>query len=298
MELSALTALVKVVQTGSFTKAAEALQTQKAHLSRVISQLEQSLGARLLERTTRSLSLTEVGREFYERAIGILAAVADAELMVQRARGSASGLLRITCGAEFGMIAVSGWVSSFLARYPEVHVELDYTGRIVDIVHEGFDLAIRVGPLPDSSLSARKLGELRYALFASPSYLARHPAPQTVAALREHALLMFTTGTQRSEWKLQCGDAEVRIDGPSRLRVNNGFTLREACLRGLGIARLPWLLAADAHARGELLVLLPEWQLPSVPIHAVYASARYLAPKVRAFIDHAVAEFAQRETGH
>ena len=201
-------------------------------------------------------------------------------------------------GAEFGMIAVSGWVSSFLARYPEVHVELDYTGRIVDIVHEGFDLAIRVGPLPDSSLSARKLGELRYALFASPSYLARHPAPQTVAALREHALLMFTTGTQRSEWKLQCGDAEVRIDGPSRLRVNNGFTLREACLRGLGIARLPWLLAADAHARGELLVLLPEWQLPSVPIHAVYASARYLAPKVRAFIDHAVAEFAQRETGH
>lgn len=297
MELSALTALVKVVQTGSFTKAAEALQTQKAHLSRVIAQLERELGVRLLERTTRSLSLTEVGREFYERAIGILAAVADAELMAQRVRGAASGLLRMTCGAEFGMLAVGDWVTSFLARYPAVNVEMDYTGRIVDIVHEGFDLAIRVGALPDSSLSARKLGELRYGLFAAPSYLERMAPPESAEDLRTHALLMFTTGTHRSEWRLHQGELECRIDGPSRLRVNNGFSLRDACLRGLGIARLPWLLAAEPHARGDLVSLLPDWRLPSVPVHAVYASARYLAPKVRAFIDHAVAEFARRDPG-
>jgi len=161
MDITALQAFVKVVQTGSFTRAADALHTQKAYLSRVVTQLEKELGARLLERTTRSLSLTEIGREFFERAVGILASVEDAQRAVQKAQGEPRGVLKLTCGVEFGMIAVSGWIAAYLERYPQVRVDGEFTGRIVDIVHEGFDLAIRVGPLADSTLTARKLGELR-----------------------------------------------------------------------------------------------------------------------------------------
>jgi LysR family transcriptional regulator for bpeEF and oprC len=148
METSELTAFVKVVQSGSFTRAAESMGTQKAYLSRVVTQLEQKLGVRLLERTTRSLSLTEAGREIFERAVGILGAMEDVERVAQQTLAEPRGTLRLTCGVEFGMIAVSRWISDYLARYPLVNVESDFTGRIVDIVHEGFDLAIRIGGPP------------------------------------------------------------------------------------------------------------------------------------------------------
>ena len=206
MELASLQAFVKVVQTGSFTRAADALHTQKAYLSRVVTQLEKELGARLLERTTRSLSLTEIGREFFERAVGILASVEDAQRAVQKAQGEPRGVLKLTCGVEFGMIAVSGWIAAYLERYPQVLVDAEFTGRIVDIVHEGFDLAIRVGPLADSTLTARKLGELRYGLFAAPAYLARRAAPAYLARraapehpaeLETHDVLSFAGGSHQ-----------------------------------------------------------------------------------------------------
>ena len=177
MELSHLDIFVKVVQTGSFTRAAEQLHSQKAHVSRVVSQLEADLGVRLLERTTRSLSLTEVGREFFERSVGILGAAEDARRAVQQAQGDPRGSLRLSCGVEFGLLAVNGWVRDYLLRHPGVNVDLEMTGRVVDIVHEGFDLAVRVGPLADSTLAARKLGELHYGLFAAPGYLRRQPPP-------------------------------------------------------------------------------------------------------------------------
>jgi len=160
MGISELNAFAKVVQTGSFTRAAESLGTQKAYLSRVVANLEQKLGARLLVRTTRSLSLTEVGREVFERAVGILGAVDDVQRLTQKMVAEPRGTLRLTCGVEFGMIAVSRWIGHYLKRYPQVSVESDFTGRIVDLVHEGFDLAIRIGPLTESSLAARRLGEL------------------------------------------------------------------------------------------------------------------------------------------
>lgn len=158
MDLNALEAFVKVVQTGSFTRAAEALNTDKGRLSRVVGRLERELSVRLLERSTRSLSLTEAGREFFERARAILGSVDDAREAMQRIRGEPQGTLRLSCGVEFGLIAVGGWVADYLAAHPQVQVEADYTNRIVDIVHEGYDLAVRVGPLPDSSLAARRLG--------------------------------------------------------------------------------------------------------------------------------------------
>jgi DNA-binding transcriptional LysR family regulator len=294
MELAALAALVKVVQAGSFTRAAEAMHTQKAHLSRVITNLERELGVRLLERTTRSLSLTEVGREIFERAVGILGAVEDAERVAQRMLAEPRGVLKLTCGVEFGMIAVGRWIDAYLQRYPQVSVDADFTGRVIDIVHEGFDLAIRVGELPDSRLAARRLGELHYGLFASPGYLARRGIPGSPEELPQHDLLVFTAGSHRVGWRLVQGSESRRIEAPARLRTNNSFAIRDAAIRGLGIAQLPAVVADGAVSSNALTRVLPEWHPPAVPVHALFPSNRYLTPKVRAFIDHAVHAFATK----
>ena len=291
MELSHLDTFVKVVQTGSFTRAAEQLHSQKAHVSRVVSQLEAGLGVRLLERTTRSLSLTEVGREFFERAVGILGAAEDARRAVQQAQGEPRGTLRLSCGVEFGLLAVNGWVRDYLLRHPGVNVDLEMTGRVVDIVHEGFDLAVRVGPLADSTLAARKLGDLHYGLFAAPGYLRRQLAPTHPQDLAQHALIRFSGSRLRMAWTLARGDDTQRIEPVARLNANNSFAVRDAALDGLGIAQLPLLLAQPEVAAGRLLPLLADWALPTAPVHAVFASARYLTPKVRAFIDLAADAF-------
>lgn len=289
MDIPELQAFVKVVQAGSFTRAAETLGTQKATLSRTVSQLEARLGVRLLERTTRSLSLTEIGRELFERAVGILGAVEDAERLVQQIHAEPRGVLRLTCGVEFGMLAVSGWIDGYLAQYPDVSVEADFTGRLVDLVHEGFDLAIRIGPLEDSRLAARRLGSLEYGLFASPAYLARRGTPATPQELAAHTLLVFSAGAHRGGWKLQRDGEEIRVDNAGRLRVNNSFAVRDAALSGLGIAQLPLRVARGA---GDALVrVLPGWAPPAVPVHAVFPSNRFLTPKVRAFVDLAVSAF-------
>jgi DNA-binding transcriptional LysR family regulator len=267
------------------------MHTQKAHLSRVVTNLERELGVRLLERTTRSLSLTEVGREIFERAVGILGAVEDAERVAQRMLAEPRGVLKLTCGVEFGMIAVSRWIDAYLQRYPQVSVEADFTGRIVDIVHEGFDLAIRVGELPDSRLAARRLGELHYGLFASPDYLARRGIPGSPEELPQHDLLVFTAGSHRVGWRLARGSESRRVEAPARLRINNSFAVRDAAMQGLGIAQLPIVVADVALASTELTWVLPEWHPPAVPVHALFPSNRYLTPKVRAFIDHAVQAF-------
>ena len=288
MDIAALQSFVKVVQSGSFTRAADALDTHKARLSRVVSQLERELGVRLLERSTRSLSLTEIGREFYERAVGILASVEDAQRVVQRAQGEPRGTLKLTCGVEFGMIAVSGWIGRYLERHPQVRVDADFTSRLVDIVHEGFDLAIRVGPLSDSSLNARLLGQLDYGLFAAPAYLRRHGAPDSPAQLPAHEVLAFTGGSHLASWQLTHAGVTQRVELRPRLRANNVFAVRDAAVAGLGVAQLPLVVARAQLAERRLVPVLEGWALPAVPVHAVFASARYLTPKVRAFIDLAV----------
>lgn len=285
MDLPTLRAFVKVVQTGSFTRAADALNTQKAHLSRVVSQLERELGVRLLERTTRALSLTEIGREFFERAVGILGSVEDARRAVQKAQGEPRGTLQLTCGVEFGMIAVSGWIDLYLRRYPQVRVDADFTSRIVDIVHEGFDLAIRVGPLADSTLAARRLGELAYGLFASPDYLARRGMPTHPADLSEHDALAFAGGSHQAAWTLSQGDQQERVAMQPRLKANNVFAVRDAAIAGLGVAQLPLIMVTQPLRDHQLQPVLGGWSPASVPVHAVFASARYLTPKVRSFID-------------
>jgi LysR family transcriptional regulator for bpeEF and oprC len=294
MELHSLQAFVKVVQTGSFTRAAEALQTQKAHLSRVVGRLEQELAVRLLERSTRSLSLTEAGREFFERALGILASVDEARRALQHNQGEPRGTLRLTCGVEFGLIAVSSWIADYLSRYPQVQVDADFTNRVVDIVHEGFDLAVRVGPLADSSLAARRIGALSYGLYASAAYLRQHGRPAHPGELAKHALVAFSGTASPGPWLLTRDGESQRVKLQPRLRVNNNLAAREAVQRGVGIGLFPRRLVTPVDETGDLERVLPDWSTPDVPVHAVFASARYLTPKVRAFIDHAVAVF---ETG-
>lgn len=291
MELATLQAFVTVVQAGSFTRAADLMETQKARLSRVVSQLERELSVRLLERSTRSLSLTEAGREFFERAHAILASVDDARQAMQRIRGEPQGTLRLTCGVEFGLIAVSAWIADYLAAFPEVQVEADYSNRVVDIVHEGYDLAIRVGPLSDSSLAARRLGQLDYGLYASAAYLRRHAAPDDPKALAAHPLVVYGGAAPQGQWLLMRGGETMRLKLQPRLRVNTSMAAREAILHGLGIGLLPRRVAEPAVGSARLERVLPAWTVPHVPVHAVFASARYLAPKVRAFIDLAVASF-------
>jgi DNA-binding transcriptional LysR family regulator len=291
VDLNQLRALVKIVQTRSYTRAAEELQTQKGHLSRTITQLERELGVKLLERTTRTLSLTEVGREIFERAVGILAAVDETGHLAQQVHGEPRGVLRLTCGTEFGMLAVSGWINGYLQRYPDVSIDADFTSRIVDVVHEGFDLAIRLGALQESRLAARQIGMLSYGLYAAPAYVERHGLPGEAEALANHALLLFSTGSHRAGWRLRCNGREVKIDAPARLRVNNIFAVRNAAVAALGIAQLPGIVAAEAVSAGMLVPILCDWKPEQVPVQAVFASNRYLTPKVRRFIDHAIANF-------
>ena len=291
MDLEAIQAFHKVVQTGSFTRAAEALNTHKAHLSRVVSQLERDLGARLLERTTRSLSLTEVGREFHERAIGILAAVEDAQQAVAKAQAEPRGTLRITCGVEFGMLAVGGWINRYLAQYPQMKVEAEITSRLVDVVHEGFDVAIRVGPLKDSTLVARHLGAMHYALYAAPGYLKKRGMPKQPDDLRAHEQLSFSLGSASAVWRLQREGVANPVTLQPRFRASNIFAVRDAAAAGLGVALLPRMIGDPMVQQGQLRVVLPGWATPDTPISALFASARFLAPKVRAFIELAQASF-------
>jgi LysR family transcriptional regulator, regulator for bpeEF and oprC len=294
MTLEQLKILVKVVQSGSFTRAAELLETQKSYISRVIAQIEAELGAKLLERTTRALSVTETGREVFERAVGILGAVEDTTRLVHNAQGEPRGLLRLTCGVEFGMLAVARWVNEYLEKSPMVTADVEYTSRVLDLVHEGFDLAIRVGRVEESRLVARQLGQLEYALFACPRYLDRQGRPSTPEQLREHSLVMFSGGTHRRGWTLIPGGVErdaVKVEGPARMRVNNSFAVRDALLHSLGIGQLPLLIAMEGLAAERLVPVLPKWRPPAVPVYAVYPSNRYLSPKVRAFVDLALSRF-------
>lgn len=303
MEFARLEAFCKVVEAGSFTAAAEVLGTDKARLSRTVAALERELGLRLLERSTRSLSVTDGGQAVYERARAILGA-GDELLQYARAQqAEPSGTLRLTCSPDFALVAANRWVTGYLQRWPQMTVDMDFSSRRIDLVHEGFDLALRVGPLDDSRLAARLLGSLRYGLFASPAYLARAGEPATPAQLREHALLMFSTGSGRTEWTLlppEPGAAVERIERRSgaapRVRAGSISLLLEACRAGLGVARLP-LHTVQAHAAGELRAVLPAWTPQPVPVHAVFPSNRFVAPKVRAFIDHAVAAFEPPPAG-
>jgi len=264
----------------------------KATLSRRVAQLERDLGVQLLVRTTRSVQVTEAGRAFIPEAAAALAALDDAAARVREAGGVPRGRLRLTSSVEFGVAVLAPLLAEFAVAEPLVELEVELTGRRVDLVYEGIDLAVRIGPLPDSSLAARRLGTLRYGLYASPAYLARHGRPRYAHELADHAALQFVGADPQPRWTLFDGAQTLEVPVRPRVRANNHWVLRDAAVAGLGIAFCATLIAGPEVASGRLERLLPEWGAKEIPVHAVFPSQRFLSPKVRACVDFLVARFA------
>ncbi|WNG51399.1 LysR family transcriptional regulator [Archangium minus] len=283
MDLNELLVFAKVVQAGSFTVAARGLRMPKSTVSRKVSELEERVGAQLLQRTTRKLNLTEVGRAYYEHCARIVAEAEQAELAVTRMQAAPHGLLRVTAPLTFSFLGPI--VAEFLKRYPEVQLEMVCTDRSVDLVEEGFDLAVRAGRLADSSLVARRLGSLERIVMAAPSYIKERGTPKSPKDLEKHDCLLFGAGQVGNIWTLHSGNKSVEVSVRARLVVNEPDMLGSVTLAGAGVTLLPTLPhAADLNA-GRLQRLLPDWTSSGAPVHAVYPSTRHHSPKVMAFVD-------------
>lgn len=284
MDLNELFVFTKVVQTGSFIRAARELRMPKSTVSRKVSALEERLGARLLQRTTRKLSLTDVGHTYYGYAARVVAAAEEAELAVTHLQHAPRGPLRVTMPLNFAYLGPA--ISSFLKRYPDVQLELVCADRVIDLVAEGYDVAVRVGHLADSTLVARPLGTLERFLVASPAFLEQQGTPKRPPDLERFECIVFGAEPARATFNLSRGEKSVKINITPRFVVNDFDLLEEAVYSGLGIAMLPSFRCSTALATSKLKRVLPQWSSPRVPIQAVYASTRHLSPKVKVFVDH------------
>ena len=291
-QLAALRVFVAVAEAQSFSNAARALRIAKSAVSRQVSDLESDLGARLIHRTTRSLSLTEAGRAYFERAARILADLDDANRAVGELQAAPRGRLRISAPMSFGFLHLMPALSDFMARYPEVVVDLAMNDRFVDLVNEGFDVAIRIATLPDSSLIARQLAPARRVICASPNYLSTHGAPRSPNDLKTHACLFNSNLPSAREWRfVSPDDVPVPVTVNGRLSVDNGDALRVAALCGLGLANLPTFIVGVDLQSGALATVLDSFVAQDLSISAVYPPSRHLSPTVRALIDFLVDRF-------
>ncbi|WP_421223734.1 LysR substrate-binding domain-containing protein [Aeromonas enteropelogenes] len=288
MDLNAALILVRIVDKGSFTAAAQELGMTKAMVSRRIAELERRLGVRLLYRSTRQLTLTEEGEQYYQRCSKAVDALTEAELMLSARQQEVTGTLKLAVPIETGQLVVGRMVAKFLQRYPAMQVELELTNRILDPISEGLDAVVRVGDMSNSNLAARRLWSTERLLCASPDYLARSPAIARPEDLLRHERVAVSSGFLASHWCFERDGREVLVDPPSRFRVNNITCAREAAKAGLGVASLPAMLCLEELERSELVSLLPEWQQPRVPIYLLFPERRLMPRKLRAFIDFMV----------
>lgn len=287
-----LEALVAVVETGSFSRAAERLGVAKSVVSRRVGLLETQLGTRLLQRTTRTLSLTAPGRQFYARAVGILAELEEAEQSIADASASLRGGLRVAAPLSFGLHHLTAALNDFLDEHPGIEPELDLNDREVNLVEEGFDMAVRIGTLRDSTLVARRLGTARFVTCASPDYLERHGVPRHPRELEGHRGLQYTHVPVRQTWQFSDGTRGTHTAIPHiRLRANNGDVLAAAAVAGLGILSSPTFIVSDLIVAGRLQTILDGFCRPAVGIHAVYPPGRLMPRRIQAFADALAARF-------
>ena len=296
--LAGMEVFARVVREGSFSATARSLNQTPSAVSKQIGRLEDRLGARLFNRTTRRLSLTEVGAAFHERAERILTEIEEAEQAVSHLSMAPRGTLRVDVPSGFGRLYIAPVLRDYIDRFPEVRVDMTLNDRYVDITEESIDLVIRIGELSDSSLIARRLAANRRLVCAAPDYIARHGQPMQPADLAQHNCLVYTYRAQRNDWSFLNQDQDpakpqiVRVAG--NLETNNAEALLAVALAGLGIALLPlWLVGPDL-AAGRMIHVLPEYHSPDSAIYAVYPPGRHLSPKVRSFVDF-LAEHAARE---
>lgn len=281
---------VRVVQAKSFSAAARALDLSPSAVSKQIGRLEDRLGARLLNRTTRQLSLTEVGQAFFARAERIIADIAEAERAVGDLHTEPRGLLRVNAPVAFGRLHVAPLLPRFLEAFPEISIELTVNDRFVDLVEEGVDLALRIGELADSSLIAKRLAPNRRVVCAAPAYLKARGMPAHPGELKRHNCMTYTYRTNRHDWRLEKDGQTEQVTVSGNLETNYAEVLMSAALAGSGIVLLPMWLAGPQLASGELVEVLPAWRAQDSAIYAVYPHARHLSPKVRVFVDFLTAE--------
>ena len=282
----------QVVESGSFAKAAGRLNLSTSATSRHVADLEAHLQTRLLHRTTRRINLTESGRGFYERCVQILTELEDAERDASRESAVPRGTVRLTTSINFGMRHVTPAIAAFLARHPQVKFDVSLSDRVVDLVEEGFDLAIRIGSAGPDTLVARKLSETRLVPCASPAYLQKHGAPKTPEDLTRHNCLTYEYAL-RDEWTFLDAAAHaytVRISG--NLNSNNGELLAEAAAQGVGIVYEPTFIVGPEIRAGRLVPILQDFDAPRLPIYAVYTSHKHLSARVRLFVDFMLERFA------
>jgi DNA-binding transcriptional LysR family regulator len=293
--LAAMRVFSSVVETGGLSAAGRALGLAPSSVSRRVSELEDMLGVRLLQRTTRKLSLTEAGETYYERSREIVRAVEEANLAVTEKRAGPSGVLRVTVPASIARLHLVAAAAAFQSQYPAVRVVMSVTDRMVDMVGEGMDVAIRVGQLEDSILMARKVGEARRLVCASPAYLKRAGEPAHPAELSDHACVTFRRHPGSNLWRFRRGGEKIEVRATGAFFADDGEALVAAACAGLGLALLPeWLLGPDI-SRGRLFEVLKDYTAdPAVTsLYAVYAPGPYIAPKIRAFVDFLAGRFAR-----
>jgi DNA-binding transcriptional LysR family regulator len=281
----AMQAFVTVADLRGFAPAARKLKLSPSAVTRLIAALEERLGARLLQRTTRSVTLTDAGARYLERIRRILADVEEAERAAEGERTRPSGRLVVSAPVGFGRLHVSPVMTAYLKRYPEVSGELRLEDRMVNLVEDGIDLAVRIGLLDDSSLVARQVGEMRRIVVASPAYLRAHGEPRTPGALASHQTIQFGATSGSAEWRFVENGREIRVNYAPRLLSNSADAAVQYAEAGGGLTRVLAYQAADAVKRGGLKVVLQKFELPPLPIHIVYPTSRLLSAKVRAFID-------------
>lgn len=286
-----------VVDAGSFVKAAEALGLSKAAMSRYVGDLEARLGVRLLQRTTRRLSLTEEGQVFYALSKELLAGVEEAEAEVSSRSANARGLLRVNAPVTFGILQLAPLWGVFLGRYPNVTLDVTLADRVVDLVEEGYDVAIRIAALPSSTLISKRLASTRVVLCASPQYLQRQGVPQHPAELTRHAVISYSYLATRDEWHFEGPQGPVSVKTAPCMHTNSGDTCRAAALAHQGVILQPTFLVGADLAAGRLVELMPEFRSVELGIYAVYPTRKHVSPKVRALIDFLAEHFAQARLG-
>ncbi len=294
-DLNDLVYFARVVDHGGFAAAGRALGIPKSRLSRRISTLEDQLGVRLLQRTTRRLAVTELGQVFYTHCKAMLVEAEAAREAIERSRAEPSGVVRMSCPVTLLEASVADMLVGFLTAHPKVELHLEATNRRVDVVGEGIDLALRVRPPPleDSELVLRRLADRAQCLVASPALLGRLGMPRVPADLSRYPSLALGTPQQRADWTLVGPDgAQARIEHRPRLVTRSMTTLRAAAMAGVGIVQLPTMILAEPFEQGHLVRVLADWAPRPEIIHAVFASRRGLLPSVRALVDHLAARFA------
>ena len=287
---------VQVVEAGSFTAAAEQIGLSKAVISKYVSRLERRLGARLLQRTTRRLTLTETGEALFQRGASALAVLEQAEQEVAHLTGAPRGRLRVTAPTYFGGSTLAPLLKDFVARYPEITLEIDLDDRFTDLVKDRFDVAVRISNSVDPGLVARKLASSSLVAVAAPAYFKRRGMPHAPADLRDHVCLGYSLAKMPNEWRFRAPRGRwtaVTVAGP--VYCNNDFVLKQAALDGLGVALFPRFFVARELADGRLVQALPKFDTPALSINVVYASRHNLPPKVRAFVDFLAERLPERE---